>query len=287
MVELCGHIISGIEFEGHVVARISESGNLSNSLCEGESFAVRSVRIAGAQRNIKREHVERDLGRLILRDSRGTRVDLDAPDKTFLAILSPDKVMLGLVTNTRERGAISRRRPRKRPFFHPSTMQPKLARCMVNLARPRLGEVLLDPFCGIGGHLIEAGLMGCRVIGVDVNRRMLRAASRNLAYFGVNPEGLLLGDARSLSFSKIDSIATDPPYGRCASTAGSTPKELLTSFLSDVRNVLKLGSFICLAAAKETGVEDIGRDLGFKVVENYDIYVHRSLTRRLVVLKWG
>jgi tRNA (guanine10-N2)-dimethyltransferase len=287
MVESCGQVISDIECDRSSVKRIHEPTNLLSFLHEGESFAVRSIRLGGAEKGIRREQLERDLGKLISDELKTVKVDLRKPNKTFLAIVSPGRVTLGLLRHKREPGIVHRRRPRKRPYFHPSTMQPKLARCMVNLARPRPGEVLLDPFCGVGGHLIEAGLMGCRVVGVDVNRRMVLATSRNLRYFGVKPEGLVEGDGRKLPFSRVHSIATDPPYGRGASTIGSTPKELLTNFLSDARSILERGSFICLAAAKKTGVIDIADTIGFEIVQSYEIYVHRSLTRQIVVLNWN
>ena len=285
MVELCGRAVSETDGARPAIRKILESADLSDFVSEGESFAVRSVRLGGAQRELRREQLERDLGKMILKEGRGLKVDLRTPKRSFLAILSPGKVTLGLVTNVREKGTIARRRPRKRPYFHPSTMPPKLARCMVNLARPRAGQILLDPFCGAGGHLIEAGLIGCHVVGADVKRKMIRGASRNLAYFGVKPEGLLLGDARHMPLSRVDSIATDPPYGRGASTIGSTPAKMLSDFLGEVPKVLRQGSFVCLATPKETRAVEIAREAGFRVVESYDIYVHRSLTRQVLVLR--
>jgi tRNA (guanine10-N2)-dimethyltransferase len=284
MMELCGQVVSEIECGMSSTKRIVDTASLQDSLRDGESFAVRSVRLAGARKTIRRTQLERDLGRLILKERPGARVDLESPDKVLLAIVTSRRVLLGLVTNMRERGAISRRRPRKRPHFHPSTMQPKLARCMVNLARPRPGEILLDPFCGVGGHLIEAGLMGCKVVGIDVAPRMVKASFRNLKYFGVEPAGLLVGDGRRLPVSRVDALATDPPYGRGASTAGATPRNLLSDFLNEARDILDPRSFICLAAAKETGAPDIAKEVGFTIVERYEIYVHRSLTRQIVVL---
>jgi len=285
MVESCGRVVSEVESEGSIIKGMSGCASFSDFVHEGESFAVRSIRIAGAQGALRREQLERDLGELILKEGRGLKVDLKAPKRTFLAILSSGKVTLGLVTNVRERGAIARRRPRKRPYFHPSTMPPKLARCMVNLARPRAGEILLDPFCGAGGHLIEAGLIGCRVVGVDAKRRMIQGSARNLAYFGVRPEGLLLGDARHTPLSRVDSIATDPPYGRGASTLGVTATKMLMDFLTEVPNVLGRESFVCLATPEEPRVAAMVGKAGFRVVDSYDIYVHRSLTRRVLVLR--
>ena len=285
MVELCGRVVSEAAGARPAIGKILESADISDFVSEGESFAVRSVRLGGAQGELRREQLERDLGKMILKEGRGLKVDLRTPRRSFLAILSPGKVMLGLVTNVREKGTIARRRPRKRPYFHPSTMPPKLARCMVNLARPRAGQILLDPFCGAGGHLIEAGLIGCHVVGADVKRKMIRGASRNLAYFGVRPEGLLLGDARCMPLSRVDSIATDPPYGRGASTIGSTPSKLLSDFLGEAPKILSQGSLVCLATPKETGAVEIAGGAGFSVVESYDIYVHRSLTRQVLVLR--
>jgi len=285
MVECCGRVASETRLEGFVIKKLSDSLHLSDFVSEGETFAVRSVRVAGALRRVGREKLERDLGRLILKEEPRAKVDLRRPQKTFLAILSPGKVTLGLVAKMREKGAVSRRRPRKRPYFHPSTMPPKLARCMVNLARPRVGEVLLDPFCGAGGHLIEAGLIGCRVVGADVKRRMILGASRNLAHFGVKPEGLLLSDARHMPFLRADAIVTDPPYGRGASTIRLPPTELLSDFLDEVPNVLRRGSFVCLAAPREAGLAGIFAGAGLELVESYEIYVHRSLTRQVSVLR--
>jgi len=285
MVKSGGRVVSEVGSEGSVIKRVSERARFSDFVYQGDSFAVRSVRLGGAQKELRREQLERDLGKMILKEGRGLKVDLKMPKRTFLVILSSGKVTLGLVTKVREKGTIARRRPRKRPYFHPSTMQPKLARCMVNLARPKAGQILLDPFCGVGGHLIEAGLIGCRVVGADVKRKMILGASRNLAYFGVKPEGLLLGDARHMPLSRVDSIATDPPYGRGASTIGLTPSRILNDFLTEVPKVLSQGSHVCLAAPKGARAIEIAMKAGFKALESYDIYVHRSLTRQVLVLR--
>jgi tRNA (guanine10-N2)-dimethyltransferase len=285
MVESCGLIVSEANTEQFSVDEMLDPSRLSSFLNEGETFAVRSVRLGGVERGLRREQLEKDIGETILRMKKGVRVDLRRPGKTFLAVISTGKVILGVVTNVRERGVIARRRPRKRPCFHPSTMPPKLARCMVNLARARSGQVLLDPFCGVGGHLIEAGLIGCRVIGADVKRKMIAGALKNLSYFDVKPEGLLLADARRMPFREVNSIATDPPYGRGASTIGTAPGNMLGAFLSEVPNILRRGSHVCLAAPTELDATTLAKRAGFKVLECYDIYVHRSLTRQVLVLR--
>ena len=46
--------------------------------------------------------------------------------------------------------------------------------------------MLLDPFCGAGTILAEAGLTGFAVLGGDTQSNALRAARENLGHAGVN-----------------------------------------------------------------------------------------------------
>ena len=93
---------------------------------------------------------------------------------------------------------------------------------MVNLAQPKAGDLILDPFCGTGGMLIEAGSNGLsQVVGFDAKPHMLRGGVKNMKHFGVEAEGFAIADARFPPITKVDCIATDPPYGRSASTLGA------------------------------------------------------------------
>ena len=78
----------------------------------------------------------------------------------------------------------SRRAP-MRPFFSPISIDPRHARFMVNIAGTKEGETILDPFCGTGGILLEAGLMGRKVLGNDWSLQMTTGARLNLKYFGL------------------------------------------------------------------------------------------------------
>jgi tRNA (guanine10-N2)-dimethyltransferase len=177
------------------------------------------------------------------------------------------------------------RRPRKRPVFHPATMPPKIARCMVNLARAVPGALFADPFCGVGGILIEASVVGCRVLGVDASRRMLRGARRNLRYFKLNAQGFLNADARHLPLHELEAVATDPPYGRDSSTMGAGVRGLVHDFLSGAKDSLKKGAHVCISSPKEVELEDYARDAGFTLREKHFVRIHRSLTRQFVVLE--
>jgi tRNA (guanine10-N2)-dimethyltransferase len=114
--------------------------------------------------------------------------------------------------NAKAERRIGKRMAGHRPFFHPSTLQPKLAGCMVNLARVRPTETLLDPFCTSSATLLEVTLLGNHPQGLDISSSMVEGAKQNLIHFGVDVFDLVVGDARRLPFHDIDAVATDPPY---------------------------------------------------------------------------
>jgi tRNA (guanine10-N2)-dimethyltransferase len=164
-------------------------------------------------------------------------------------------------------------------------MQAKLARVMVNLAQPKRGDLVLDPFCGTGGMLVEAGLIGCCVVGFDAKPHMLRGGLKNLKHYGINLEGVVIADARYPPVTKVDCIATDPPYGRSASTLGANTRCIVEDFLSAVGDKLPRGAKICMASPETITIGDAGEGAGFKHLESHFVYVHRSLTREIVVFE--
>jgi len=158
---------------------------------------------------------------------------------------------------------------------------------MVNLAQARGGDLVLDPFCGTGSFLLEASLIGCRVLGFDVLRSMVKGSSRNLKFYNASSEGLMVADTRSLPVrdGTVDCIVTDPPYGTSATTLGLGRREVFEGFLTIATKLVKKGRRICFAAPKTVHVKEIGERLGFKHVESHFIYIHRSLTREIVVFQ--
>jgi len=97
------------------------------------------------------------------------------------------------------------------------------------------GELVLDPFAGVGGTLLGAALAGRQALGYELNPRWLdiyRQIKREFRVVGerfvrVAPENpgeglpitgeMLAGDClelmTTLSADSIDAIITDPPYG--------------------------------------------------------------------------
>jgi tRNA (guanine10-N2)-dimethyltransferase len=265
------------------IKKAVNSADLAPFLTSHDSFSVRMLRFGGVSKELSRVHLESYLGKL-LSEKTGARVDLRSPRKPLRGTLAGTLFHLGEILHQRPKGSVHRRRPRKRAVFHPSTMPPKLARCLVNLSEVKDGETFLDPFCGVGGIAIEASLLGCEVVGVDALSRMVRSTRRNLSHFGLKSYGLLRGDARNLPLREVDAIATDPPYGTGASTLKSTTKDILSCFLPQAKTILSGGGRVVFACPLGTGGVDLAESQGFKVFDRHELYVHRSLTREILVL---
>ena len=95
-------------------------------------------------------------------------------------------------------------------------MHPRFARTLVNLAEIKDGEIIVDPFCGAGGILIEAAISGCIVIGIDIKKKLINGCKQNLEYYNITNYKLFEADMRNVILKKVDAVVTDFPYGRAA-----------------------------------------------------------------------
>jgi tRNA (guanine10-N2)-dimethyltransferase len=206
-------------------------------------------------------------------------VDLKNPGTEFRAILSEDRCYFGKVLFTFDRGSFDERNPGKRNFFHPGVMMPRMARTLVNIAGIQQGDVLLDPFCGTGGILIEADLLGAYAIGSDFDPLMIRGSRQNIP-----GSDLLLADATHLPFrdSTVDAVVTDFPYGQsvCIKKADSMDR-LYGDALEEIQRVLKRGKRAVVVTHRD--ISPIAAEY-FTIAERHDQRVHKSLTRRVLVL---
>lgn len=195
-----------------------------------------------------------------------------------------------------------------RPFFKPISLDPKLARTMINLACPEDGR-LLDPFCGTGGLIVEGILCGIDCFGSDLAWPMVTGTRENAAWAqargGKGSFEIRNGSAVELPEiweETFDGFAFDPPYGRNAwkSTDGF---ELLCGTLSSCRSVASdranLVTLIPWPPAAFSEPIDSGQSFGkswaeisaafvesgWRIVSTIPIRVHRSLARMLIHAK--
>ncbi len=251
------------------------------------TFGVRAS-IYGSRRILASEGpiIERCLGSLFIEKFPHLKVDLTSPDIWIKAIYVKGRLAIGtLLCDSRNKG-FSSRRPRRRPSFFPATLHPKLGRILVNLSKARRGEVLLDPFCGVGGILIEGGLVGIRVVGCELYDKLVVGARANLRWMKIQSLGIIRADSYKLPIKKADVVVTDPPYGTSASTAKRRPEDLYDSLLKFSSEILPRGGHLVLVHPNKLDL-NVPRALELREVYSYRIRIHRSLTRVIRVFKKG
>lgn len=270
-----------------------EAANIDRS----GSVAVRARDVRGAT-GVSTQAVERALGSVLV--ERGFTVDLDDPDHELQAVfagppstadwdgdgieIAPDTgdgvCALGWLAVEPERD-FTDRAPTDRPFFQPGSMDPALARALVNVAGARPDARVLDPMCGTGGLLLEASRVGATVVGVDALEKMVRGTRENLTAARADAFDVCRGDARRLPLAAdaFDAVVVDAPYGRQTKVSADSLAVLLEDALGEARRV----------APRAVVVGDrpwaaVAREAGWTVSAQFKRRVHRSLDRHVHVL---
>jgi tRNA (guanine10-N2)-dimethyltransferase len=281
----CGLELLKSENKETSIVESMQSENMRGVLKDTETFAARIRRVRTYASELNSMDLERRIGELLLEQNPNAKVNLRSPAKTFFGVLTGENFVFGLKLAEIPAKPFVERRARKKPFFHPSAMPSKLARCMVNLTRVRAEDLVFDPFCGTGSILIEAGIIHCRVLGSDVQRRMINGAIQNLNYFRIESDGMIISDASNPPLSNVDCVVTDPPYGRSTITLKRATSQIVEEVLDAATRLLGKGQRVCIASPKTLNIAQIGTSLGYKHLESHFVYVHRTLTREIALFE--
>ena len=248
-----------------------------------ENFAVRVKRFNS---QIDTVAYERKVGALILEKCNNVKVKLNNPNSLIRLVAFKDVIYVAIEKYHLNKKHFEDIKPHKRPFFFPGSMSPKLARCMVNLSRVKAGQLVLDPFCGTGGILIEAGLIGCKVVGSDVKKKKKNGTAINLEYCGIKDYRTFHLDVRELKmYEKVAGVVTDPPYGISTSTGDIDGDDIFKEFFHSIYDNMADDAYLCMASPHYVDLTPMIDDVGFELVEQYAIKMHRSLTRIISVIK--
>jgi tRNA (guanine10-N2)-dimethyltransferase len=251
-----------------------------------------AVRVEDSKGLYSNPGLEANLGSVVWWDleERGKipRVNLVKPKTLiYFFVADEDEIYISKYIWKPVKGRFKKREPQNRPGFHPASLKPKLARLMVNLSRCGEGKKLLDCFCGVGGVLIEGGVIGCKPHGIDIDPKLLSMCRKNLRHYKVKAE-VAKGDARLIRKSykgKFDAVATDPPYGRSSSLGKVKMDELYDGFLTSCWKSLKNGSYLAMIYPHYGFMKQLINSGQYKIDFETGLYVHGGLTRKILVLR--
>jgi tRNA (guanine10-N2)-dimethyltransferase len=270
--------VGALLWAGGAGGLVEQAAELDYSALAGRTFKVDAEGFGESEKR----SVDQLYGEKILSSVEGSAVSMKRPEAVLRVVREGRDGFVGLTT-PREGGKWVERRPRARPYFHPSALFPKLARLMVNLAAVPPGGTFLDPFSGTCSTVIEACMVGAYSVGVDLDKKMIFGGRRNLRWFGFDEGSQVLhADARFLPFREVDAIAGDVPYGRASSTRGSASGDLLCLMLTQASECLRARGRLAVMHQKGSSVHE---PKGFELLGEYGFYVHRSLTRVISVLR--
>jgi tRNA (guanine6-N2)-methyltransferase len=147
------------------------------------------------------------------------------------------------------------------------SLKPPVAAAMLRLVGIAPGQSLLDPCCGAGTILAEAGKFGAAVCGGDIDSAAVSAARLNLRAAG-GAANINSWDARALPIpdGSVERIVSNLPWGRQVTISGS-----LAQFYGDVcaemRRVLAPGGRVALLtnAPQLALFQDLRRDGQFEI----------------------
>ncbi len=185
----------------------------------------------------------------------------------LVLIINGSETILAQTTEVQDIDAYAAR-DQKRPKrdARVGMLPPKLAQIITNLAsvgNNRYGATVLDPFCGTGVILQEAGLMGFNAYGTDLEPRMIEYTNENIDWFAK----LLLppsftwhaeqADATNATWPKeFDFIATETYLGRPLTALPDTNvmQKIINDcdvihkkFLQNMASQTKAGIRLCIA----------------------------------------
>ncbi|MBN2111556.1 hypothetical protein JW707_00490 [Candidatus Woesearchaeota archaeon] len=220
---------------------------------------------------------EKDFAGYIWGNLKKPKVDLEKAGTNIHIFFTKKKVMVCLLDKKINQSGFESRRAHLRPEMHPSSLHPRLARAMVNLTGIKTGTVT-DPFCGTGGILIEAGLMGFNVEGYDIEQSMLLMAEKNLQHFKIRHK-LEKKDATAIK-KKIGYVVSDLPYAK------STRKQNLEVLYSKFFSILKknLHKKAVLGLPDFVDNRKLIKKAGLKVENEFNYYLHKSLSKKIFVV---
>ncbi len=190
-------------------------------------------------------------GRRQLKLQKSETILIPNADVEFFGFDLDDLIYFGTVEQDYSFAEIKERDMKKPVRRESLAISPRLAKILINLSQVQEGDLLLDPFCGVGGILQEALLKKINVYGVDKDKKAIESAKKNLKWidkrYGLEATYKLLAqDSRKAPNMKVGGIATEPDLGAVVRSkpsnkdAKSHLKGFETLFISVLKRMVEI-----------------------------------------------
>ena len=137
-------------------------------------------------------------------------------------------------------------------------------------------EEIIDPMCGAGGILLEAGLMGHKIKGYDIDWKMVNRSRINLKHYGLKDFEIIKQDVTTIK--DMPFFAMDFPYGK--NTHNVDLDNLTSAFFTDLnfkRAAVGFPSFF--------DYKTMFKKHGITIEKEFTIYLHQLFNRKIVLIK--
>ncbi len=241
-----------------------------------KKLCVRALRAGYAEADSA--SMERRMGKILW--ERGAEISVSNPE-VIIKVYLASKAYVGILVHSRNKKQFLERQPDLKPYFRPGVIIPKFARALVNISGIDRGEILLDPMCGAGTILTEAGLMGVDFVGVEAYADIVEGCAVNLKHYGL-PVNVLRGDVKTLPFKDetFHTVITDFPYLKSSRSFGSIDS-LYRQSLEEFRRVLISGRNAVIISNMDVDALLLSH---FNIEKKFYQRVHGSLIRRFYLL---
>ena len=230
-----------------------------------------------------------------------TKIERRSPDRYFELYYINSQYLFGYkIEECFGRKIVADTSLSKRCFLQNTAMPPDVSLLMVNIAKVKPNDLVLDPCCGSCSILITAEKIDAIPFGSDFDWRPFHSETNSKK--GCDPKAMLRDDFRStpmllrsdlfkfpLRDGKFDAIITDPPYGIRKS---SPTDNIFNELIERSKKLLRRGGR--LVFWYPTTTNNISEISNFKSIENPEILIisceiyeqiHMNLFRFLIVIQ--
>jgi len=129
------------------------------------------------------------------------------------------KVYFGIATQDYDDRGVKKRDMKKPARRESLAISPRLSKILINISGAKPRDLVLDPFCGIGGILQEALIKKMNVHGIDKDKAATEGAKQNLKWLASeynikNNFTIENNDSRKTPDLQFAAIATETPLGK-------------------------------------------------------------------------